>query len=118
MSELEDKLNSILSSPAEMEKIMGLARSLSDSMKTPDDKPADVEKAAFSLGDLDPKMFRLMSRLMGEYSGHSDDKTALLTAMKPYLREERQKTVDRAVELARLAKLARIAFTELSGDEK
>jgi len=127
MSELEDKLNKIMSSPADMEKIMGIARSLSGSLGA---QPAaegsaagaqsapDLGNIASSLKDIDPKIFRLVTRLIGEYSSGKNDKTELLNVIKPYLKEDRREKIDRAAEIAKLAKLARVAFREFSGGEK
>lgn len=125
MGELEDKLNSILSSPEEMEKIMGLARSLSSSMgsqagsDTAEPKKApDFSEAASALGDIDPKMFQMMSRLLGEYgAAEKSDKAAILNTLKPYLKEERRSKIDEAVKIAKMAKLAKIAFSEFSGGD-
>jgi hypothetical protein len=124
MGELEDKLNSILSSPEEMEKIMGIARSLSgttDNTAPPAPKAAkttpDIASAASALGDIDPKMFKLMSRIMGEYTSGKNDKTALLTALKPYLKKERHEQIDRAAQIAKLARIAKAAFSEFSGGD-
>ena len=105
-----------------MEKIMGLAKSMSGSLgsqEAPKEPAPDSESsgAALPLGDIDPKMLKLMGRLMGEYSSKEGEKTALLTAMKPYLKEERYETIDKAAKIARLAKIARIALTEFSGGD-
>lgn len=127
MSELEDKLNKILSSPAEMEKIMGIARSLSGSLGTQPSaespsggSPAtgDLTSMASALKDIDPKIMGLMGRLVGEYTSGKNDKAALLNAIKPYLKEDRRSKIDRAAELAKLARLAKVAFRELSGGDK
>jgi hypothetical protein len=127
MSELEDKLNKILSSPAEMEKIMGLARSLSGSMggAAPSDQhtqPAeaapDLSSISSALGNLDPKLMRIAGRLVSEYSSNKNDKTELLNAIKPYLKEDRRAKIDRATEIAKLARLAKIAFSEFSGGDQ
>jgi hypothetical protein len=142
MSELEDKLNNILSNPAEMEKIMSIARSLSGSLGSqpaaggagntagqssngPAGEPAAAASAPLDLSsltsvlkDVDPKIFRLVTRLAGEYASGKNDKTALLNAMKPYLKEDRRDKIDRAAEIAKLAKLARVAFSEFSGGDK
>ena len=124
MGELEDKLNSILSSPEEMEKIMGIARSLSGAagdtappVSTGHDHAPDLTSAASALGDIDPKMFKLMSRVMGEYSSSKNDKTALLTALKPYLKKERHEQIDKAAQIAKLARIAKAAFSEFSGGD-
>lgn len=119
MGELEDKINSILSSPEEMQKIMGLARSISGSVgeSTKGDSP-NAEKVASPLGDIDPKMFKVMTKILGEYSSSpKSEKGALLSAMKPYLKDDRRKAVERGIEIARLAKMARLALSEFSGGD-
>ena len=122
MSEFEDKLNSILSSPEEMKKIMRIARSISDSIGSGEQKPASAESNSpsilSSLGDLDPKMLKLMSGLIGEYKSQNDDKTALLKAMKPYLKPERRPALDKAADIVKMAHIAKIALNELGGGDK
>ena len=125
MSELEDKLNSILSSPEDMEKIIGIARSISGNMdsssqNTEDDNDnctSGIDSVASALGDIDPKMFKLISRLMGEYNSNKNDKSALLNAIKPYLRPQRRDAVDRAANIAKMARVAKIALSEFSGGD-
>lgn len=125
MGELEDKLNSILSSPAEMEKIMGIARSLSQSsFSEPDrqDNSANNESERTDKSDLfggiDPKMLTVMTRLMGSMNNSSSEKAAVINTIKPFLKKERQQKLDEAAKLARMAKLAKIAFSEFSGGEQ
>ena len=123
MSEFEDRLNKILSSPEDMEKILGVARSLSGSKEGPQ-KPGeerrdgvDFDSLASSIGKLDPKMLGLVGRLFNEYSGGHNDKAALIDAIKPFVKEDRREQIDRASEIAKLAKIAKIAFSEFSGRE-
>ena len=121
MSEFEDKLNSILSSPEEMEKIMGIARSLSGSLGgnsgSSTDSGSAAPPAADLFSELDPKMLKLLSHLVREYKSPENDKTALITAIKPYLKPERQAALDKASGIVKLAHLARIALGELSGGD-
>ncbi len=129
MSELEDKLNKILSSPAEMEKIMNIARSLSgsaDSQSAPTDAAAgaaddgaaaDASSLGSALGSIDPKTLNLIGRLAGEYTSGKNDKAVLLNAIKPYLKEDRRAKIDRAAEIAKLARLAKLAFKEFTGGD-
>ncbi len=117
MSELEDKISSILSSPGEMEKIMEIARSLSGAGSG---QPAGGEPtggASASPEGPDPKLMALLTRLLGEYNSAGSDKTALIRAMKPYLKPERAQAVDRAAQVAKLARLARMAMEEFSGGD-
>ena len=120
MSEFEDKLNSILSSPDQMQKIMDMAKQLSSSAphgetKTPSPAP-NADGAGFPAG-LDPKMLKLFTKVMQEYGASGDEKAELVHALRPYLRAERQQAMDRAVELTKLAKLARLALHEFSGGD-
>lgn len=128
MGEFEEKLNSILSSPEDMEKIVNLARSLSASSEVgekesehnhnhSDDSSDPPESALSRLGDIDPRVFKIMSKLMGEYSSSGDDgKAAILNSIKPYLKEERKTSIDKALEVLKLSKLARIVMSEFGGD--
>ena len=119
MSELEDKLNSILSSPKEMEKIMEIARSFSGFSDASPGESADTKDEPVSAASgPDPKLLKAFSRIMGSYSGMTDDKSALLRSMRPYLKEGRLKQIDKAMEVAKMAKLAKIAFSEFSGGDQ
>ena len=120
MDNFEDKLNKILSSPEEMGKIMGLARSLSgpsqDGEHTPQPTGGQEPGGLTSmLGNIDPKVLSLLGRVLGEYSSKDNDKTALISALKPYLKEDRCEKIDRAAQVAKLARLAKSAFSEFSG---
>lgn len=118
MAEFNDMLNSILSSPKEMEKIMGLARELSGSSgEEPEKKPEADAGGIPGLGDISPRAMAAIGRLFGKLSGEKrDDKTALMESVKPYLRPERREALDRAVKIARIAHVARAAMEELGGD--
>ncbi len=105
MSELEDRLNSILSDPGQMEKIAGLARSLMGAEGgAPEREPAEAS------------MLRRLSGLMAGSSGTPSREQALLRAMQPWLSEKRRAKLDRALQLARMAQLAKLAMGELGGE--
>jgi len=109
MGELEDKLNSILSDPKQMEQIAGLARSLMGGAETPaDPTPGDL--------GLDPGLLRRITGAMR--GGDGGREQALLTAMRPYLSEKRRGKMDRALQIARLARIARLAMGEGGGDDQ
>ena len=121
MGELEDRLNSILSSPEEMEKIMGIARSLSENAaeKEQSEKPSGSNFDPSSVfGSIDPKMLGAMGKFMGEFNHTSNEKTAVIRSIRPFLKKERRDKLDRASELARMAKLAKMAFSEMPGGDK
>ena len=97
MGEFEEKLNSILGDQQAMGQIMALAQSLgkqsSSDQEEKDTAPEPAEDAPPDLsqlmGNLDPKMVQLGMRLMREYQQDDGQNTALLQALRPYLREER-----------------------------
>ncbi len=108
MSDFEDRLNSILNDPAQMERITAMAKSLMGSGESapPGEQPAG------SMDGLD--LGRLMSAVGG--SGGRDNKRALLEAMKPYLSPHRREKLDRAMKLAKMIGMAEIAFGMMGGD--
>ncbi|MDO4573378.1 MAG: hypothetical protein Q4C13_08405 [Clostridia bacterium] len=110
MSELEDKINGLLSNPGEMEKIASLAKSLMGG-----GSGASGEEAAQP--DIDPGMLQKISGIMSRKSESSGNDKRLLEAMRPYLSEKRRGKVDKALKIAKLAGLAEIAMSEFGGDE-
>ena len=69
------------------------------------------------LGQLDPSMLRLATGLFQEYQGKNDRNVALLAALRPFLKEDRQTKLDKAMELARMTRLIRVALSTFGGKE-
>ncbi len=118
MSELEDRLNSILGDPEQMARISSLAQSLmgggGEESAAPPEEFSGLAEALGSKGGENALLGKLGS-LLGQ-SGDAD-KRALLEAMKPYLSEKRRGKLDRAMKLTRMARLARLAMGELGNGE-
>ena len=109
MSDLEDKLGSILTSPEKMAQIMKLAQSFSS------DPPQQSAAEPFSqTAGQDAQMLETLTRLIKEMSV-PDGNIALLRAIAPYLKQERREKVERAIRIARIAKLAGRALGESGG---
>jgi len=123
VGEFEEKLNSILGDQQAMGQIMALAQSLgkqsSSDQEEKDTAPEPAEDAPPDLsqlmGNLDPKMVQLGMRLMREYQQDDGQNTALLQALRPYLREERRGRLDKAVQIAKMSRLLRVALGSLGG---
>ena len=105
MSDWEEQLNSILGDPAQMSRIADLARSLMGD----GDEGAPAAEAPLPGG-----IASLLQSVMG---GEEDRARTLLEAMKPWLSEKRRAKIDRAVKIARMAKLAELAMGEGDGDD-
>ncbi|MBS7219191.1 MAG: hypothetical protein KH028_07200 [Oscillospiraceae bacterium] len=136
MGEFEEKLNSILGDKDAMGQIMALAQSLGkpappasepedeneetgwERACTPTPEAGAGEDPLSALGSLDPRMVQMGMRLLKEYQTGDDRNTALLAALRPFLRKERYARLDRAIQIARLSRVIRVAFHSLSGKEE
>ena len=112
MSELEDRLNGLLSDPEQMGRLAQIAKSIMGGGGT-DDPPPTQENSGL---DFDPGMLSRIGGMLNGMNGEKDDKKALLEAMKPYLAEKRRQKMDRALKIAKMAKLANLALKEYGGD--
>ena len=113
MAELEDMINSVLNDPEQMSMISSLAKSLMGGEGSREEKAS----AAQPLPDIEPKMLAKIQQLMGGAEKPLGSE-ALLRAMQPYLSEKRRLKMDKALKLARLAKLAGFAMDELGGEKE
>ena len=60
------------------------------------------------LGGLDPNMLSAAAGLLGRFnSGDDDRRVALLTALRPFVREQRYARLDKAIQIAKLSRLIR-----------
>ena len=116
MDGFEDKLNSILSDNDAMSRIAAAAKSLlaGQNGSGPSDDTSGPEQDMAAT----PELISRVARLLRGNSMRSDE-TALLGALRPFLSEECQHRLDRAIKLARLASLAKLAgdFAGLGGED-
>ncbi|SBW05141.1 conserved hypothetical protein [uncultured Eubacteriales bacterium] len=139
MAEFEDKLNAILGNQEAMGQIVNIAKALTadggGAPPSPPVNPIDAEYVPVegesapvtmpdlsanplaALGDLDPRLIQTAMRLFSEYSTSDDRKTALLAALKPFLKEERLAKMDKAVQIAKLSRVIRVAFQMFKGGD-
>lgn len=110
MAELEDMINSVLSDPEQMSKIAGLAQSLMSG------SPSAAESRSAS-APFDAGMMAKLQSMMGGAGDKPGSSEALLRAMQPYLSEKRRNKMDKALKLARMAKLAGLAMEEFGGEK-
>ena len=111
MSDFEDKLNAILSNPESMAQIMQLAQSFTSPASEETTQTDSAETGFFSaFGDgIDPGLISKLLPLFQEYGKSQNSDTArLLTALQPFLKEERQAKIDKALQLARVMQVAKL----------
>ena len=104
MSELEEKLGSLLSNPQLMEQIMQMANSINPTQGNHvAEKLADGPNPGQSLPDL--QMLSKFSQLAGQ--GNMDaNEQSLLCALEPYLSHGRIQKLERAMRAAKIARFA------------
>jgi hypothetical protein len=103
MDDLFGKMQSVLSDPESMEQLKELAALLGngdDNDSSSQQPERSSENREEDGGGFDIGMLMQLSSLMS--SSGQDEDTALLLALKPHLKEERQKKVDKALKLMKL----------------
>lgn len=106
MSELDDKLNSILSNPQMMQQIMSLAQSMGGQQAAPPPQPSPAPKAPAPFeAPIDPSLLSKIAGLM-QRGSIDKDQAQLLRALKPYLSSRKLQKLERAMQAARMAGIA------------
>lgn len=102
MDEMENKLNSILSDPDMMGKIMSLAQNLGLS-----DQQNQQEASQTSAGipDIDVSTLQKLSGFARQ-SGIDKNQQSLLHSLRPYLSRQRIAKLEKAMRAAKMANMA------------
>ena len=113
MSDFEEKLNTILSSPEAMAQVAALAQSLGAKEgehreEEPSASPAPSDGLGNLLGTLDPSLIGKFLPLLSELnSPGNEQRQQFLYALRPFLKESRRDKVDRALQVARILHLGK-----------
>lgn len=109
MSELEEKLGTVLNNPQMMQQILSMAQSLGNSQQNSPPEPAREEPTPI----FDPGLIQKLAGMAAQ--GNVDtDQQALLQALSPYLSRQRVGKLERAMRAARMAGAAS-AFLNAGG---
>lgn len=101
MDDINSRLDALLSDPDIASKLNGILSGLTEE-KAEEKKENDFPDLSSLLKNVD--LGDALSLLNG-FSGGKDDGSQLLCALKPYLRESRQKRIDEAEKLMSLYRL-------------
>lgn len=104
MDDLFEKMQSVLSDPESIQQLKELAELMGNTSenndKNEDNKTAKHEESSSTDIGFDIGKLMQLSSIMK--NAKDDEDTALLLALKPHLKEERQQKVDKAVKLLKL----------------
>ena len=137
MSDFDEKLNALLSDPDRMAQIIQMAQSLSGTASPPpasnesfhphesvQQQPASPPPHTSPAGDilssltggLDPKLLMKLLPLIQDLGAENNsDARALLYALRPYLKQERQSRIECALQLAKLLHIGKKALKSWEG---
>lgn len=110
MADFEEKLESILGNPQAMEQIMSLAQSLGGMEPKSAPPPASGKPAASDDLQIDPHLINSIFSLINQYNSNDDQRIALLSALRPFVKERRYSKIDKAIQIAKLSRVARAAL--------
>ncbi len=108
MSELEEKLGSILSNPQMMQQIMSMAQAMGQAQSEEaqfSDVSAQPETSLPQIPQIDPGMLQMLAGFAQQNSVDQNQQT-LLQALSPYLSHNRVEKLERAMRAAKMASLA------------
>ncbi|MBR5543337.1 MAG: hypothetical protein IKU65_04505 [Oscillospiraceae bacterium] len=116
MSELENVIGSIMSSPEALDRVMELAKMFGGDDKKeergeremPPSPAPSLDLDGLGAG-LDPAMLSSVMGLLNEYNA-DDRRIRLLGAIRPYLKDADSFHIDRAIQIVKLSHVARGIF--------
>lgn len=92
------------------ETIGQMLSALSDSTQKNEHRPSEEDKETDNDLSFDPTILIKLQGLMGQLnSGEEDNRSTLLTAIKPFLSDDKKPKVDQAIKLLKLSKIAKTA---------
>ena len=116
MDDLQERIQSVLNDPGQMEEILAIARSLGAELPdagTQAEQTRPETEAAFvppQPPGLGGAMTQPVAELLKEAGKLEKKQENLLNALKPFLKPNRREKIDRAMQAARLSHLAGYAL--------
>ena len=111
MSEMEDKLGAILGNPQMMQQIMAMAQSMNQSQQESAAPETQNDPHPPALPAMDPALLGKLAGLLGQ-SGIDRDQRVLLKALSPYLSTNRIQKLEKAMQAAKLARMASVFLSQ------
>ena len=108
MSELEDRLNSLLENPEELGRVAQMAQKLMGQFSPDGERESTPEESPLP---------GAMQRIIQGLTGNSGKGKHLLEAVAPYLDEGRRRRLARSLRVASAARLALTVLSESGGND-
>ena len=109
MSEIEDKINQILSNPEALKQVQSLGKQLglSGVEPPPPPKPSTVPSGLSNSNAISDDMLSTITRIapIMQQMKNEDDTTRLLNSLRPFLSREKQEKLDRAEKMIKFIRI-------------
>ena len=120
--DLGSLLSSVMSDPEQMAKLTAAAQSLLGGMDAgapAAEAPSVAEVPPAPTPGLDGGLAAALGRALGSLQGKgtSSRSAALLGAMRPYMRPEKQEKLDRALQIARMVHVVSAVLGPMKGED-
>lgn len=102
MSEIQDKINQILSNPEALKQVQSLGEQLG--LATPPEKPKPKPKQNEVFNEDTLQTITRLAPIMSSVKG-DDDTTRLLNSLRPFLSRQKQEKLDRAEKMIKFIKI-------------
>ena len=116
MAELENIIESVMSSPESMSKIMDVVKMFGvdpgKEENVPDKSPVPLPIPEYSTTGFDPAIISKIMELLGDYNAEGDKRIRLFGAIRPYLKDEDGFHIDRAIHIVKLSHVAKSLFRD------
>ena len=115
MDDLEQKIQSVLSDPEQMQQVLNMARALGVSIPERGEPKAREQETPPPEQNIPPQagvdaLSEPVSQLLQQAGKLEKRQENLLNALKPFLKPNRREKIDRAMQVARLSHLAGYAL--------
>lgn len=115
MDDLEQKIQSVLSDPEQMQQVLNMARALGVSIPESEEPKARGQETPPPEQNIPPQagvdaLSEPVSQLLQQAGKLEKRQENLLNALKPFLKPNRREKIDRAMQVARLSHLAGYAL--------
>ncbi|MCD7749924.1 MAG: hypothetical protein LUH42_07720 [Oscillospiraceae bacterium] len=120
-SDIGDKISAVLSDPEQMGKLAQMAKSLMGQTESNQAQEAETvplpqqETGALAALGSDAKLLASLGKAFSGGQAMNSKSTALLMAMRPYMRPEKQEKLDKAMKIAQMVHIAGAVMQEYGG---
>ena len=120
MAGLEEQLNAVLSNPQMMQQIMAMAQNFAPPPEAASPPPPQTQsdpapQSSAGFPAIDPGMLQKLSGLLGQQGGVDKNAQLLFKALCPYISGHRIAKLEKAMQAAKMARLATSLFGNKSG---